>query len=298
MIDDEYLATYYEKTKFSSIFSSKLLKEFFSRIPHDDLKNKIKRNEVIPQQESPIDEMFLMEACVFFRLSVFNFLAYKDLMCGNYLAWAKVTLYYSIFYAINGLLRLAGKAIIHATGISDNYNKGDRIISFQLFRCGKSHSYKMINSGRDEHKKVWDIFSNTFPDLSDTATSNFIRKERVSWNYDLFFASQTMDPPALDEAKTCCEYNFIDKNFGNYSTSESAEYHDNLRFDYGYGEILAWDFIKRGFKIIKKIGKRSKFKDEYVSFWTNLIQDIGRVSSKEETKTVISSFIESLRKEI
>ena len=178
---------------FSSTFSSKFLKEFFSRIRHDDLKNKIKRNEIISQQTLPIDEMFLTEACVFLRLSVFNFLAYKDLMCNNYLAWAKVTLYYSIFYAINGLLRLAGKAIIHAVYIGQNHNNDDKIISFQLSRRKNSHSYIMEGTKGNEHKKIWKIFSNTFPNLSDTRISNFIRNERVSWNYNLFFASQTMD---------------------------------------------------------------------------------------------------------
>ena len=102
----------------------------------------------------------------------------------------------------------------------------------------------------------------------------------------------------MTKPRTCCECNFIDENFGDRSTPDSAEYFNDVRFDYGYEEILAWDFIKKGFEVVKEVGKRSDFKDEYVSFWNKLIQDMDKVSSKEETKTVISSFIESLRKEI
>lgn len=246
-----------------------------------------------------MDEMFLMEALTFLRLSVFNFLAYKDLMCSNYLAWAKVTWYYSTFYAISGMLRLAGKAIIHV----DDTKK---IISFQLTRDRQSHSYTMASSTGQEHEKIWNIFSDTFrdtfpdlsdPDLSYPKLSKFIINERVSWNYDLFFMSQTMDQHALDEANICCENNFIDEHFSDYPAPDAAQYYDELRFDYGFEETFAWDLIKKGFGMIKDLGKKSDFKDKYVVFYDTLIQDMDKVHSNEETKTVIESFIESLRKE-
>ena len=155
MVINQDLAIYYKKTK---PFSFEFLKEFFSKQSQShSLQNRIKHNESISQRDLPMDEMFLMEALTFLRLSVFNFLAYKDLMCSNYLAWAKVTWYYSIFYAINGMLRLAGKAIIHV----DNTKE---IISFQLTRDRQSHSYTMTSSKGQEHEKIWNIFSDTFPD--------------------------------------------------------------------------------------------------------------------------------------
>ena len=140
MTSNQDLAIYYKKTK---TCYTEFLKEFFSKKSQSkNLRHRIKNNENILQQELPIDEIFLIEALTFLRLSIFNFLAYKDLMCGNYLAWSKVTWYYSIFYAINGMLRLDGKAIIHVDGIS-----------FQLIRDGKFHSYKMTKSKGNEHKK-------------------------------------------------------------------------------------------------------------------------------------------------
>lgn len=284
MTSNQDLAIYYKKTK---TCYTEFLKEFFSKKSQsENLRHRIKNNENILQQELPIDEMFLIEALTFLRLSIFNFLAYKDLMCGNYLAWSKVTWYYSIFYAINGMLRLDGKAIIHVDGIS-----------FQLIRDRKFHSYKMTKSKGNEHKKVWEIFSKAFPDSSDSSFSRFIRGERVSWNYDLFFMSQTMNQYALDEASICCEHNFIDKHFSDYPTLEATQHYDEFRFNHGSEEIFAWDLIKKGLEMIKDLGKKSNFKDEYIVFWNTLIHDMNKVHSKEETKTVIRLFIESLREE-
>lgn len=287
MTNSKDLAIYYKKIR---PFCQTYLKEFFSRTPSDDLQNIIKSKKIISQQGLPLDEMFLMEACVFLRLSVSNLLAYKDLMCSNYLAWATTTRYYSIFYAINGLLRLIGKAVIHSSA-------NDKIVPFQLTRNREMHSYTIETVRGSEHKRLFKTFSNAFPALMTQGASEYIRNERIDWNYDPFFMAQNMNSYALDEAKTCCEYNFIDENFGNISTPEFAEYYENVRVEYGYGEVFAWELIKHGLEILKNLEKRSDFKNDYNDFWNILIKNINEVRSKEETKIVIKSFIESLQKQ-
>lgn len=318
MVNNENLAIYYEKTK---PFCQTYLKEFFSRISPSDLQDVLKSKKITSQQVSPLDEMFLMEACVFLRLSVCNFLAYKDLMCSNYLAWATTTRYYSIFYAVNSLLRLAGKAIVHAsydydimstlfpndadkstirrpagtrsTRVKKLGNKATK--SLQLTRKRNMHSYTVETIRGSEHKRLFDNFSNTFPNLVDQTALEYIISERINWNYDPFFMSQDMYSYALNEAHTYCEHNFIDENFGNYSTQELAEHYDTIRFEYGYEEILTWHLIRHGFEILRTLEKKSHFKNYYKNFWNDLIKSINVVRSKKETKTVIKSFIESLQ---
>lgn len=264
------------------------LKEFFSRVSSCNLQNITKHKKITSQQGLPLDEMFLMESCVFLRMSVCNLLAYKDLMCSNYLALATTTRYYSIFYAMNGLLRLIGKATIHP---SDN----DKTVPFQLTRNRKTHSYTVETAKGHEHEKLFNNFLNSFPTLITQGTSEYIRNERIDWNYDPFFMAQSMNSYALDEAKICCEYNFIDENFGNTPTLESAEYLEGIRVDYGGGEVYAWELIKYGLRILKNLEKGSNFKNDYNNyFWSVLIKSINKVRSREETKIVIKSFIKSL----
>ena len=306
MINNEALATYYEKIR---PFCQTHLKEFFSRIPSSDLQNIMKSKKIISQQRSQLDEMFLMEACVFLRHSVSNLLAYKDLMCSNYLAWATTTRYYSIFYAVNGLLRLIGKATIHpSTSDKDmpfqwigkatsHPSTSDGILSFQLTRNKEMHSYTIETAKGNEHKRLFTNFSQKFPALMTQEASAYIRRERVNWNYDPFFMSQDMSSYALDETKIYCEYNFIDENLGNISTPEFAEDYEKTRITYGYGEVFAWELIKYGLGILKSLEKRSEFTNDYNDFWDSLIKSINEVRSKEETKITIKSFIESLQKQ-
>ena len=281
MIDEEKLPRYYKRIRPRH---HRFLKEMFSRMKHDELQYSIKEKEMSSLEK--LDEMFLMESREFLRLSIVNLLAFKKLMCGNYLAWGNVTLYYSYFYAINSLLRLAGKAIIHAVSLD---KKGS---SFQLTRQKDSHEYKLENHSGNEHRSLWNIFLDVFPDMSNSEIEYFIG-ERVNWNYDLFFASQSLDPPGLEEARIHCKNNFLDENFGNFSTFEAAEYYDDMLTEYGYAVIFAKYLIKKCLYNIKNIAKCSDFKSEYIDFFNLLLNDVEKVDSEEETKNEIKSWIKS-----
>ncbi len=183
-----------------------------------------------------------------------------------------------------------GEATVHPSA-------NNKTMSFQLTRNKEMHSYTIETVRGNEHERLFKNFSKKFPDLMTQEASAYLRNERVNWNYDPFFMSQDMNSYALEEARTCCEYNFIDDNFGNISTPEFAEYYKNIRVEYGYGEVFAWELIKYGLGILKNLEKRSEFKNDYNDFWDILIKSINEVRSKEETKIVIKSFIESLQKQ-
>ena len=281
MVDEKKLPRYYKRIRPTH---HRFLKEIFSRMKYDELQDSIKKKET-PSLEN-LDEMFLMESREFLRLSIVNLLAFKKLMCGNYLAWGKVTLYYSYFYAINSLLRLTGKAIIHTGAL------GKKRSSFQLTRQKNSHNYKLENLSRNEHQTLWNIFLNMFPDLSNSEMRYFI-DERVNWNYNLFFASQSLDPPGLEEANIHCKNNFLDENFGNFSTFEAAEYYNDVLAEHRYVVAFARDLIKKCLYNIKSIAKYSDFKSEYIDFFNLLLNDVEKVDSEEETKNEIKSWIKS-----
>ena len=92
-------------------------KAIFERIIKiEDLEEEVSRKSKLDSQWRWFDSVFLFEAITFLRLSMFNLLSYKHLICGKHLPMSKVALYYSYFYSINCLLRLRGKALIHVRG--------------------------------------------------------------------------------------------------------------------------------------------------------------------------------------
>ena len=279
MADDKKLAVYYKKIRPTHEF----IKEVYSRMEYDKLQSLIQDNAITSSEK--LDGAFLMESREFLRLSIVNLLAFKKLMCGNYSAWGRVTLYYSYFYAINSLLRLVGKAIVHAVSRDEKRNP------FLLVRQKNPHEYKLENPPKNEHQSLWNIFSNTFPDLLASASKYFI-DERVKWNYDLFFASQSLNTPGgLNEAEIHCKNNFLDGNSRNFSTFEATEDYDNTLTEYGNDVIFAGYLIKKCLYNIKNIAKHSDFKSEYIDFFNSLLKDVEKMDSEEETKNEIKSWI-------
>lgn len=289
MINIDKIASYYSQ---AHPFHHKFLKEIFSECAFENLKESTQRQSIIKSSEILLDDVFLFEARTFLRLAIFNLLAYKYLMCGNYLAWGKVTLYYSYFYSINSLLRLAGHAVVHATNLQD------KIFTFHLVRETSSHNYRIMSMRESEHKFIWNTFSTLYPKLSTHKTGRLFIKDRVDWNYDLFYSSQITEEYALRHANIYCENNFLDPNFELSYTSEQAEYLGNLIADFGYEEMYAGDLIKESIRIFVAIAKISKFRSDYTGFIKALIEEIKLFQCKEDTKDEVESWLRSAIKEI
>ena len=117
------------------------------------------------------------------NLKTFNnkFVGLEHLVCGNYLAWGRVTIYYSQFYLVSCLLRLRGFALTHLDFVDDG---SSLVISFEKLR-DKPHYF--INTCKSSgHEMVWTNFAKFYPELGHEDLGKYFIKERNDWNYDLF----------------------------------------------------------------------------------------------------------------
>jgi len=282
MVDSASLASYYSKAR---PFYHRFLKEVFSQGDITKLEEAARKGQVVTQDQIPLDSMLLFDARNFLRLSIFNLLAYKFLACGRYLAWSKVTLYYSYFYAVSCLLRLAGHAIIHAT------DPDGKIFTLQLVRQHGSHNYKIMSMKGNEHKVVWSNFATLYPNLSTQLTGKLTIEDRVRWNYDLLFPSQATEEHAVREVIVYCENNFLDPNLGQFSDPDAAEYFHELVANFGYEEIYAGDLIKEALRIFVTIARSSKYRADYTAFAESLTRDVDYFESKKETKDEVNKWL-------
>lgn len=263
-----------------------------------------KKKAVIKSSQLSIDEIFLFEARNFLRLSIFNLLAYKHLMCSRYLAWGKVTLYYSYFYSISCLLRLAGHAVIHLTKPEDLLEPKDKnriysdTLTFQLVRNSNSHDYQMMPMRENEHKFVWNTFSTLYPALSTHITGQLTIEERIRWNYELLYPSQATAEFAISEARKYCENNFLSPDFGISYTAEEADHLENLIANYGYEEMYAGDLIKHAIKLFVAIAKSSNYKEDYVNFMKSVVEEVDHFESKQETKEEVKKWLQNVIEEM
>lgn len=108
-----------------------------------------------------ITELLLLEADEYLAKSLSNFCSGCIFMNRGYLSWGEVTIYYSSFFAIHGLLKIQGKAV------GTNY-----VICPKSIRSPssiKEHEYmiasNIINKGI--HEDVWNKFHNTYSQNSD-----------------------------------------------------------------------------------------------------------------------------------
>jgi len=266
----KWLTNYWAKIRPSYTF----LKETLQAMPREEIEKLI--NQKVSRDL--FDPLMLRDSSEFLRLSVINLLGYKYLVCGNYLAWGRVTIYYSQFYVVNCLLRLKGFALAHL-----NFFDG-KPLTIRIDRVRGEPKYRVQKCSSGAHQIIWKRFSELYPDLSSEEIGRFSIIKRIDWNYDLFYASQTTGGYALEEAKDRCQHNFLNPKYGLSSSAEQAEYYENLMANFGYEEAGTGDYIKYAIKCFSEIGKVSKYKDWYTSFFGSILHDIDVLKSKEETK--------------
>jgi hypothetical protein len=190
------LPLYYEKEEPSPF----LLKEALKRKAREELLKVINRKVVV----TGLDQFFLKDAMEFLRLAILNLLSYKFLMSGSYLAWGKVTLYYSNFYSINCLLRLKGFALVHLSYPNENPSElfEENHLNVRVERLGDQHDYSILEfKGGNTHSYLWNRFDRMYPKISRPWLGKLMMKERVEWNYDLDFPSQSMADYAIEDAE-------------------------------------------------------------------------------------------------
>lgn len=246
---------------------------------------------------SDLDTFMIAESAEFLRLSVINLLAYKNLVCGNYLAWGKVTMYYSQFYIINCLLRLKRYALVHL-----EFSNGESALTVSIFKPRNKSYYRVQKCTASGHQIAWDKFAEKYPELSGHNVNTgkelgkFFIKERNEWNYDLFYASQTTDEYALREARDRCIYNFLDPEYGSSASSEgAAENYNDMMANYGYEEAGTGQYQEYAIRRLMEIGKISEHSGWYLSCFSEILNDIKLLQSPASMKEEISKwFIDAI----
>jgi hypothetical protein len=279
------LPSYYSNIK----PSLELLKERLKQIDRAKLEQIVNQKAAV----KGIDSNFIKDATEFLRLSILNLMAYKLLMSGFFLAWGKVTLYYSNFYAINCLLRLKGFALVHI------YYVEEKPLTFKVVRQKDKNEYILSHwKGGNTHQYLWNKFCEYYPDLFTKELAKFTIDERERWNYDLSLPSRSMDAIALDDARDRWENNFIDPDYGKCSTEEAAEYYHDLMANTGYEEAGSWDLIRECTKNLKQIALSSKYKNWYTAFLEEVRSGITDFGSSPEMKREIQKYLSETIKDI
>ena len=255
------------------------LKETFQKYKRSVIESGL--GKLIDRKE--IDPFMINEASEFLRLSIINSLAYKRLVCGNYLAWGRVTAYYSQFYIANCLLRLKGFALVHLDFVEDQSS-----ITVTFVKPREKPHYIMQKCKAGGHDMVWNNFAKMYPNLCNEVVGKFYIKERTDWNYDLFYASQSTNKYALRHSQIRCQYNFLDPHFRSSSTPEEAEHFDHIISSAGIEEIGTGHYQKYAIEKLSAISKDSKHSDWYRSFFSKILEDIEIVDSPKSMKEVIS----------
>ena len=291
MVHLNNIANYYKNT---TPQHHEFFKAIFERIIKiEDLEEEVSRKSKLDSQWRWFDSVFLFEAITFLRLSMFNLLSYKHLICGKHLPMSKVALYYSYFYSINCLLRLRGKALIHVRGIPEQIldDVPPKQVTFQLIQH-ENHTFSLDTFGKNEHEFVWNDFYCLFQNLSHKDTGRFFTQDRYDWNYGLLYPSQATDEFTQHEIEARCNENFLDPQFENVENEGLAEYRHDLIANYGYEEAYAGDLIKKGLEILVIIGKESNHKLKYLELLTKIRNDIDKVKSSENTKNEIKRWLD------
>lgn len=274
------MASYYEEVK----PSFHLMKEAFRRRSREEILRIIESKSNV----TDIDSFFLKDATEFLRLSVLNLLAYKFLMSGKFSAWGEVTLYYGNFYSINCLLRLKGFAIVHLDF------PDEETLRFRVQRVRGKREYGFLQwRGGSPHQYLWKKFSELYPELCTPQLGKILIKDRVSWNYDLFYPSQSMADYAKKEAKIRWENNFLAPNYGMSHDPDAAEYYHDLMVDYGYEEAGSGGYIRACINSLTKIAEKSRYRTWYISYFEGVRQGIEEFSSHPQMTREIQNWIQS-----
>jgi hypothetical protein len=284
----EALKRYYSKTTWPPYF----LKETLRRIDEATVNRMIKEKLIIGESKAlELDGIFLNEAEKFLELSVWNFLVYKFLMSGPYLSWAYTTRYFADFYAVNALLRIRGNAVVH---IERRRDEDWRYQTVHIARSSRAHAYRLNHMRTNEHEFVWNTFFTLYRGWDyktygifhgDDKISQYVRKERANWNYDVFFASQSMDIHAKEEARIMALNNFLDTH---YVSLEHAEFME----EHGWEERVSGEFIKATLDILGDIASEPRLKDHHIAYLKGLRKSIEDVQSNESTKENLIVWVE------
>lgn len=261
--------------------SFRFLKETLQTATRDEIERLVGQD----LSRDLIDPYMLKDSSEFLRLSLINLLGYKSLVCGNYLAWGRVTIYYSQFYVVNCLLRLKGFALVHLRFPDKKF------ITLRIDKVKNQPSYRMQKSSSN-HRIIWKRFSVLYPNLASEDIGKFSIQERIDWNYNLFFASQTTSTRALRGAEERCMYNFLDPKFGVSYSAEEADHYQELMASFGYEEAGTGDYIKYALDRFLDISKESKWRDWYVSLFKSMLRDIDILKSRQETKDESKKWID------
>ena len=282
MKDD--LVNYYSSDKPADC----LLKEALERCSIEDLK-KLQKGE----SATGLDSCFLKDAMEFLKLAMINLLCYKFLMQGKYLAWGNVTLYYSRFYFINSLLRMKGYAISHVTKLENSKYKIFRL-RVERTKVKNEYEVKEVGKGVNIHRHLWSKFSKYYPELCSEELGRYMIDDRIRWNYDLLFPSQSTEKYAIGEAEKRWTVNFLDPNYGTSYSEEEAEYWGELMAEYGHDEAGTWDYIQTGLKQLLQIALRSRHKESYRSYFIELKDSLHIFESHPDTIKEIEGSLQQL----
>jgi hypothetical protein len=154
----------------------------------------------------------------------------------------------------------------------------------------KGVGYRINNFGKNEHARVWNKFSEIFPDILPRHLSAWDREERMKWNYDPFYFSQGTEEYALQQAQDFCQNNFIDPEFGNWaSDADQAEYVEDLVKNIGFEEGATGDSIRKSIELLTDIGIHSTFRNQYAGILQNISKQTDLFDSNQMTHTTIKS---------
>jgi hypothetical protein len=139
---------------------------------------------------------------------------------------------------------------------------------------------------------LWNKFSELYPRLGFTPhLGKILVKERIRWNYDLFYPSQSMADYAKKEAKIRWDNNFLSPNYGNYPDPEASEYYHDLMADYGYEEAGSGQLIEICLDHFTEIAEVSKFRSWYTSYFAEIANGIDDFTSHEDMRNEIKRWL-------
>ena len=245
----------------------RLLKDVLRRITDDDYDDIFSKKLLVPN----LDSFIIKDAFEYFRLAIINLMSYKHLIYGNYLAWANVTSYYSLFYSMNFFLRMHGFAVVNVERFSGN---NMTTLTFKIEREWNQHAYRFERYGA-KHQIMWKRFHELCPNLCSKGLGSAVTSERAAWNYDLHYPSQARDDHAKQDIEYRRDYNFLDKSFvSQYQNPKAQEYWHEFFISHGIEEAGPGDYIDRSLEYTVAIAQKSQFSSWYESFLHTLVNDI------------------------
>lgn len=145
------------------------LKKYFNR--DDNLIKYFRTKEakqagVIIENAPELTSLLVYEAVQYLRKAFLNYCAHYALFLRGYIGWSEITSYYASFFAINGLLRIQGKALIHVMPRKVLYlfplELGENSYFLESARVKssiKSEEYKWFS---ENHADIWREYYNHF----------------------------------------------------------------------------------------------------------------------------------------